>query len=264
MRGAMVADVRFVIVGLLVGTLVGFTGMGGGAVTTPLLILFGLPPVKAIGSDLVYSAITKTVGSASHARQRHVDWSLALWLAAGSVPASILGVFTVSRLQAAMGTSAQDLMQELLGGMLIVAGVVVLIRIVLGDRLRRAPAPLGPVDMTRRRRLFAVGLGAVGGFGVGLTSIGSGTLFAIVLMTTFPLAARRVVGTDLFHAAMLVWAAGLAHAASGNVDFGTVAALLVGSVPGVLVGSRITGRLPERPVRLALGSVLLLSGSLLV
>jgi uncharacterized protein len=260
----MVADPRFVVVGLIVGVLVGFTGMGGGAVTTPLLILFGLPPVKAIGSDLVYSAITKTVGSASHARQRNVDWSLALWLALGSVPASILGVFTVSRLQASMGTGAQALLQELLGAMLIVAGLVVVARIVLGDRLRRTPSQTDPVAMTRRRRLCAVGLGAIGGFGVGLTSIGSGTLFAIVLITTFPLAARRVVGTDLFHAAMLVWAAGLAHAASGNVDFGTVASLLVGSVPGVLIGSQLTGRLPERPVRLALGSVLVLSGLLLV
>src|SRR4051794_18958052 len=119
----MVSDSRFVVVGLLVGALVGFTGMGGGAVTTPLLILFGLPPVKAIGSDLVYSAITKTVGSVNHARQRHVDWGLALWLAAGSVPASILGVFTVSKLQASMGADAQALLQELLGGMLIVAGI---------------------------------------------------------------------------------------------------------------------------------------------
>src|SRR3954466_6524355 len=103
----MGADAKFIAVGLVVGTLVGFTGMGGGAVTTPLLILFGLPPVKAIGSDLVYSAIPKPVGSVSHARQRHVDWGLALWLAAGSVPASILGVFTVSKLQASMGMDAQ-------------------------------------------------------------------------------------------------------------------------------------------------------------
>jgi hypothetical protein len=257
----MDADAKFIAVGLVVGTLVGFTGMGGGTLTTPLLILFGLPPVKAIGSDLLYSAITKTVGSVSHARQRNVDWSIALWLAAGSVPASVLGVFTVSRIETAMGGGSQALLQELLGGMLILAGLVIVGRIVFAGRLRR---PAGTLTLTRGKRALAVAIGAVGGFGVGLTSIGSGTLFAIVLMTTFPLAARRVVGTDVFHAALLVWAAGLAHAASGNVQFGTVAALLVGSVPGVLVGSRLTGLLPERPVRLALGSVLLLSGGLLV
>jgi uncharacterized membrane protein YfcA len=260
----MGADAKFIAVGLMVGTLVGFTGMGGGTLTTPLLILFGLPPVKAIGSDLLYSAITKTVGSASHARQRNVDWRIALWLAAGSVPASVIGVFTVSRIEAAMGGDSQVLLQELLGGMLIVAGLVIVGRIVFAGRLRRPQAGNGPLALTGRRKALAVAIGAVGGFGVGLTSIGSGTLFAIVLMTTFPLAARRVVGTDVFHAAMLVWAAGLAHAASGNVQFGTVAALLVGSVPGVLFGSRLTGMLPERPVRLALGSVLLLSGGLLV
>jgi uncharacterized membrane protein YfcA len=248
----------------VVGALVGFTGMGGGTVTTPLLILFGLPPVKAIGSDLIYSAITKTIGSASHARQKHVDWRVALWLAAGSVPASVLGVFTVSRIRDAMGGGSDALIQQLLGGMLIVAGIVVVARIVFADRLKKHAVDEGPVEMTRRRRVIAVTVGAVGGFGVGMTSIGSGTLFAIVLMTTFPLAARRVVGTDIFHAAMLVWAAGLAHAVGGNVQFGTVAALLVGSVPGVLAGSRLTGRLPERPVRLALGSVLMLSGGLLV
>lgn len=259
----MGADAKFVAVGLVVGTLVGFTGMGGGTLTTPLLILFGLPPVKAIGSDLLYSAITKTVGSASHARQRNVDWRVALWLAAGSVPASVLGVFTVSRIESAMGGGSQALLQELLGGMLIVAGLVIVGRIVFAGRLPRRVDD-GPLALTPKRRGLAVAIGAVGGFGVGLTSIGSGTLFAIVLITTFPLAARRVVGTDIFHAAMLVWAAGLAHAVSGNVELGTVAALLVGSVPGVLVGSRLTGLLPERPVRLALGSVLLLSGGLLL
>src|SRR6478672_8538449 len=103
----MVTDGRFVVVGLIVGTLVGFTGMGAGAITTPLLILFGIPPVKAIGSDLVYSAITKTVGGASHAKQRNVDWRVAMWLAMGSVPASVLGVFTISKIEDAMGTSAQ-------------------------------------------------------------------------------------------------------------------------------------------------------------
>src|SRR4051812_44072266 len=179
----MGADAKFVAVGLVVGTLVGFTGMGGGTLTTPLLILFGLPPVKAIGSDLLYSAITKTVGSASHARQRNVNWRVALWLAVGSVPASVLGVFTVSRIETAMGGGSQALLQELLGGMLIVAGLVIVGRIVFAGRLRRTLVGDAPLDLGGRRRGLAVAIGAVGGFGVGLTSIGSGTLFAIVLIT---------------------------------------------------------------------------------
>ena len=191
----MVADGRFVVVGLIVGALVGFTGMGGGAVTTPLLILFGLPPVKAIGSDLVYSAITKTVGSASHARQRNVDWRVALWLAAGSVPASVLGVFTSRGSRPRWAPSAQG------------ADAGAARRDADPRRARRASrgscsgtgcargrAIDGPVAMTRQPQAASPSaIGAVGGFGVGLTSIGSGTLFAIVLITTFPLAgaARR-------------------------------------------------------------------------
>jgi uncharacterized protein len=255
-------ELKFMLAGFIVGSLVGFSGMGGGSVMTPLLIVLGLPPAKAIGSDLIFSALTKTLGSASHARKRHVEWRLAGWLALGSVPASILGVFTLGRIKAAMGGNSDALIQQVLGGMLILVGAMILFRLFFAGR-RREPATDEPLAMTPRRKALAVGFGLVGGYGVGLTSIGSGTLFAIAMLTFFPLMARKVVGTDIAHATVVVWAAGLAHTVAGDVQFGTVAMLVVGSLPGVLLGSQLTARLPERPVRAALAGVLVLSGALL-
>jgi hypothetical protein len=260
----MQPNVKFALAGLLVGTLVGFSGMGGGSLMTPLLIALGLPAPKAVGTDLIYSALTKSLGSWSHAKRRHVDWSVALWLAAGSVPASIAGVLTISLLKNQMGGNVNLLIQQALGGMLVLVGISIVVRLCWHPAAPSPPRSTEPVEMTSRRKLLAVGTGIVGGYGVGLTSIGSGTLFALMLMTAFPLVAKRVVGTDLFHAMLLVWAAGLAHAAAGNVVFSTVGPLLVGSLPGVLIGSRFTGRIPDRPVRGALGAVLVLSGALLL
>lgn len=225
------ADLRFVVAGLLVGSLVGFSGMGGGSLMTPLLIAFGVPAPTAIGSDLAYSAITKSVGTLGHARRGQVDWRIAIWLAVGSVPASLLGVATLVWIRQPGGEGGNNLVEHLLGGMLIVAGASIVYRL-----LRRPSACSGePASyvMTRRAKVLATAVGAAGGYAVGLTSVGSGTLFAIVLMSCFPLAARRVVGTDLCHATLLVWAAGAAQALAGNVHFATVGALLVGAVPGV-------------------------------
>lgn len=260
----MPGDFKFVLAGLLVGSLVGFSGMGGGSLMTPLLIALGLPPTKAVGSDLFYSAITKSIGSLSHAHKRNVDWRIALWLAAGSVPASVLGVATLSKLKAQLGTGMEAVVGHILGGMLILVGVSIVFRLLFASGAGERPRSPGPVELTTRQKTCTALLGAVGGFGVGLTSVGSGTLFAVALITSYPLIARRVVGTDIFHATLLVWAAGLAHAVAGNVQFTTVGALLIGSIPGVLLGSQLTGRLPERPVRAALGGVLVLSGALLV
>ena len=265
----MLADVRFVLAGLVVGTLVGVSGMGGGSLMTPLLIALGLPPTKAVGSDLFYSAITKTLGSANHGRRGNVDWRLAGWLALGSVPSSVIGVFTLTRIKAHLGVGTDVFVAHVLGGTLIVAGALIVVRLVVhAQGHTRGEEAVGggrrPIHLSALRKVWTVALGAAGGFAVGFTSIGSGTIFALVLMTTYPLVAQRVVGTDIFHATLLVWAAGLAHVVAGNVDFSTVGALLVGSLPGVLIGSNMSGRLPERPFRAVLGGILVLSGALLV
>jgi uncharacterized membrane protein YfcA len=259
----MPTDLKFILAGMLVGTLVGFTGMGGGSVTTPLLIFMGLPAAKAIGSDLLYSAVTKSLGSYRQAKFGRVDWSIAKWLAIGSVPASILGVFTIDYIKNQLGSNANAVIQEIVGAMLIVVGILIVARIIYARHL-----PVRTVSesytWTTRRKVLTVLTGLVGGYGVGLTSIGSGTLFAIVLLTTFPIVAQRVVGTDIFHATLVVWAAGLAHAVAGNVQFNAVAWLLVGSLPCIWFSSKYTGHVPERPMRLALAGVLVLSGALLI
>jgi uncharacterized membrane protein YfcA len=255
----MPSDLKFALAGLLVGTLVGFSGMGGGSVMTPLLILLGLPANAAVASDLVYSAVTKSVGSVSHGVKKNVDWTLGLWMALGSVPGAVLAVGTVGH-----KIKNQDL-QTALGVMLIIAGGAILYRLLRTVNDAARAVCVGPVPMTAKRRAVAVSIGAAGGFAVALTSIGSGSVFAIVLMTCFPLAARRIVGTDIFHATLLLIAAsGAQFVFTDNVKMGVVGALLVGSLPGVLIGSQFSGKLPERPLRLALATVLLVSGSLLV
>jgi uncharacterized membrane protein YfcA len=251
---------RFAAAGLLVGSLVGFSGMGAGSLMTPLLIALGLPAPRAIGTDLVYSALTKALGSVSHARKGHVDWRIALWLAVGSVPASVVGVFTLNRLREAMGPASNVTLEHLLGVMLIVAGASVAFRV-----LRRQPREIRiRFELDARHKVMCVCIGVVGGFAVGLTSVGSGSLFGVFLLVAFPLLATRVVGTDILHATLLVVAAGITHAATGNVSFSTVVPLLAGSLPGVWFGSQLTGRIPERPARGALAAVLVLSGSLLL
>jgi uncharacterized membrane protein YfcA len=260
----MTTDIKFILAGMLVGTLVGFSGMGGGSVMTPLLIFMGLPAAKAIGSDLVYSAVTKTVGSYRHARALRVDWGIVKWMAIGSVPAAVLGVFTVSAIKDAMGSNANDVLQQILGVMLIAVGVTMVWRIAVAGRRLTSRTVTGTYEWTTRRKVATMTIGALGGFGVGLTSVGSGTLFALFLLTSFPLVASRVVGTDIVHAMLLVWAAALAHVAAGNVVFNNVFFLLIGSLPCVWISSQWTGKLPERPMRLALAGVLVCSGVLMV
>lgn len=231
--------------------------MGGGSLTTPFLILFaGVRPVLAVGTDLVYSAATKWLGAAVHLRQGTVDLRLAALLAAGSVPASLLGVRVVHSL----GGSADEVVAKGLGAALILVGAVLLLRgrIALREDLvaeERLPGKGRP------RVLASVGLGAGVGFLVGLTSVGSGTLIVAGLLLIYPsLPLARVVGTDVMQAALLTSASGIAYLGLGQVDLGLVAALLTGSLPGVVIGSRLSAKAPEHILRPLLAGVLTLAG----
>jgi uncharacterized membrane protein YfcA len=250
-------DPLLVLFGLGVGVLVGTTGMGGGSLMTPLLILlFGVKPVVAVGTDLGYAAITKTVGGWRHFRAGTVHLPLAGWLAVGSVPGALVGVHVLERLRVALGSSFDDLLVTLICCTLLLTGLLVLGRALAwsgaGER--------DTIEMDRRHKVAAVALGGSVGFVLGVTSAGSGTLIAVGLILGFRLAPRTVVGTDVYHAAVLLWAAAIAHLASGNVDVGMAATILVGSVPGVWLGTSLATRLPERGLRPALGIVLLASG----
>jgi uncharacterized protein len=245
------------LTGLLIGLLVGFTGMGGGSLMTPVLVLvFDFNVVVAVGTDILHGAIFKTIGAWRHRVLGHVHARLTFWLALGSIPASLGGVYVVELLKRRYGTEVNDVAATILGVALMVGALGLFLR----TFLHRRPPDDRPYRLRPRDRVVAVATGVVGGFILGLTSVGSGTFFALVLLLLFPFTAPKIVGTDIFHAAALLWAAGLAHLWAENVDVAATGWLALGSIPGILLGSQLTVRLPERAVRLALGTVLLLAG----
>jgi uncharacterized protein len=249
------------LTGALIGTLVGMTGMGGGSLMTPILvILFGFNPAVAIGTDIAHGAIFKTLGAVQHRRMGNVRAQLAGWMLLGSAPMSLLGVWLADWLQHAYGKGVESTMGRVLGGALLFGCVGLVAKNFITSK------PIGDVDFTlaRRDRLAAVLIGLFGGFVVGLTSVGSGVFFGLTLLVVFPLRAHKVVGTDIFHAAALLYVAGIGHLIAGNVDMGTVGWLLLGSLPGVLAGGRLSLQVPDRPLRFVLALVLGLSGLKLV
>jgi uncharacterized protein len=252
-------DPAIVLFGFGIGAMVGMTGMGGGTLMTPLLILlFNVKPVTAIGTDIFYAAVTKTVGGWRHLRMRTVNMSLALWMAAGSVPASVLGVWVISILQSRIGEEKLDsIVYALLGGTLLMVGFITLARALILSNLIEERDDF---VMQRRHKIAAVTIGATTGFVIGITSAGSGTVIAILLISVYRLTPKKVVGTDVFHAAILLWAAGIAHWVGGNVDFMLAGNILLGSIPGVIVGSHFAARAPTGFLRTALGVVLVASG----
>ena len=256
-------DPAIVIFGFGIGVLVGMTGMGGASLMTPLLILlFGIQPVTAIGTDIFYAAVTKTVGGYKHLKLRTVHRGIAFWLAVGSVPSAIAGVWVIEILQRNYGEDALNkYVLGMLGGALLVVGAATLLRTVFfKDVIEERSA----MHLYRRHIIAAIVTGALTGFVIGLTSAGSGTLIGIALIAIFRLTPRRVVGTDIFHAAILLWAAGFAHWVGGNIDFGLAGNILLGSIPGVIVGTNLSVKAPQGFLRAALGIVLLASGTTLI
>jgi uncharacterized membrane protein YfcA len=253
-------DWKLSLAGLLIGLLVGITGMGGGSLMTPLLVLaFGFKPTVAIGTDILHGAIFKSIGSARHRQLGHVHARLTAWMLLGSAPAALGGVVFSEWLKRRYGEGFEDVAQEILGVTLIVAGIGFLAKAFL-----RSHAVDLPFLLSNRDRVAAVLIGLFGGFVVGLTSVGSGTFFGLAMLVLFPLTAAKIVGTDIFHAALLLWVAGAGHIAAGNVDLRATGWLLIGSVPGVLLGSQVTVKLPDRFLRAALATTLTLAGVKLV
>ncbi|MBV9850367.1 MAG: sulfite exporter TauE/SafE family protein [Armatimonadetes bacterium] len=251
-------DPRASLTGLLVGFLVGLTGMGAGSLMAPLLIVFLHYKAKfAIGSDLAYAAVMKLFGAWQHRRHGNVDTGLSWRLALGSVPASLLGVWWSHSLEARLGSGAEHVLLRILGATLILVSALLVVRMLPGveQRLQRPDRPRPP-----RGLAWKVGVGAVIGFLVGLTSVGGGTLFGVAMLVIFGLGARKMVGTDIYHAAILSSAAALGHVAAGNVNYPLVGSLLLGAVPGILLGGRLSLRMPETFLRPTLATVLLLSG----
>jgi uncharacterized membrane protein YfcA len=249
------------LAGLLIGTLVGLTGMGGGSLMTPLLIfLFGFNPAVAIGTDILHGAVFKTVGGLRHRALGTVHVRLTGWMFLASAPMSLVGVALATWMRDRYGDDTESVMATVLGAALLAGGVGLLAK----SFVRHVERPDAPFELETRHRWAAVVIGFLGGLIVGLTSVGTGVFFGLTLLVLFPLRASLVVGTDIFHAAALLWVAGAGHFVAGNVDLSAVGWLLLGSIPGVLIGSHFTVRLPDRLLRIALAAVLLASGAKLV
>src|SRR6266487_6997908 len=233
---------QFTLSGLLIGVLVGLTGMGGGSLMTPILvILFGFKPTYAVGTDILHGAIFKSFGAVRHRRLGTVHARLTFWMFLGSGPMSLLGVGTATWLKHHFG-GTESVESYAVGTALVIGGIGLVAKTFVKRGVQPDDAPF---LLERRDRLIAFALGAVCGFVVGLTSVGSGTFFGLVMVLVFPLTIPKIVGTDIFHAAALLWVAGFGHLIRGNVD------LLATRMPGTeptssqAIACKFTLRIPE-------------------
>lgn len=247
---------EIVLFGLGVGILIGLTGIGGGSLMTPLLIIvLGIHPVVAVGTDLTYGAVTKTLGGYRHLRKGTVDVGVSKWLAYGGIPGTLLGVLLVDRLHKAYGKSFEHALIGCVAGALVIVASVVLVRTLLianaSERENHS------YRFTPRAGTAAIALGFVLGMILGMTSVGSGALIGVAMIVIFKLTPQRVAGSSVFLAAMLLWVAGIANILSGNVDYGLMGNILIGSIPGVWIGAHFVDRVPAQALRVTLAAALL-------
>ncbi len=270
-------DYRISLVGLFIGFLVGLTGMGGGSLLAPIMILiFRVPPVWAVGTDIAYSTVTKAVGSLVHIRQKSVNFKVAFWLACGSVPATVLSISLVQYIRKHYGDVVNGIIIHAIGFTLILVAVLLVLKPYLMRWLERrqlevrkqaalegeVTASQGATTWEKRYRpLLTVFVGAFVGFLVGLTSVGSGTLIIVSMAFLFPrLTSRELVGTDVFQAFMLLAAGAITYLVAGTINWTLVGLLLIGSIPGVFMGSKLSKYIPDRYMRPVLATVLAISG----
>ncbi len=257
-------DWGYSLSGLIVGLIVGMTGVGGGSLMTPLLVtVFGISPATAVGTDLLYAAVTKAGGVWVHGRRGHVDWTLVGRLAAGSIPAAILTVAALGLL-GVKSKHFSTVVMAALGAALILTALALLFRERLTRLARSRGEWLGGPDSAARHQL-TVAIGAVLGMLVAISSVGAGALGVVALVLLYPkLSAVRIVGCDIAHAVPLTLAAGLGHFALGTVDFTLLGSLLLGSLPGIYIGSHISAKIPERLLRRMLAVLLVAIGGKLM
>lgn len=243
----MQIDPLVTVTGFGVGIVVGLTGMGGGALMTPILVLlFGVQPLAAVSSDLVASFVMKPIGGGVHLRRGTVDLRLVGWLCAGSVPAAFCGVLLLRAL--GDGEAVEERLKLILGATLLVAAAAMVVKASIASRRQPSASALRPPITVRPVPTIAIGV--LGGLVVGLTSVGSGSLIIVLLLILYPrLTASELVGTDLVQAVPLVGAAALGHLLLGDFRLGLTAALLLGSIPGIYLGARWSAVAPDRAIR---------------
>ncbi|MFC5447896.1 sulfite exporter TauE/SafE family protein [Paenibacillus aestuarii] len=248
------------LMGVLVGFLVGLTGVGGASLLTPILVMIGIHPSIAVGTDLLYNSVTKLFGTIQHWRQKSIDWRLVKHLAMGSIPGVILAVGFL-RLFESYYHNQEVIIKHALGYVLILVAIATLIKVFFGHKIKENRWQLKSLE---EKRGLTITIGAVLGFIVGLTSIGSGSLYAIAMLYFFRMSATQLVGTDIAHAFFLATTAGVLHASMGNVNYTLVLNLLLGSIPGVLVGSMLSAKAPTALLRTIIASLVLISGLKLI
>ena len=255
----LIAQFRILIIvaGLLIGFLIGLTGVGGGTLLTPVLVLLGVPPTVAVGTDLFYGSLTKLVGSYQHWKQNSINWKWVQYLASGSVPAAVAATYVIHFVRLRYG-SAEHMVRAGLGAVLVLAAIATLLNELYGKR-RKHRDNSEAIDPTPYRGRIIL-LGAVVGFLVGLTSVGSGSLIGVALLMFSGLSSTTIIGTDIAHALLLVTAGALAHWQIGTVNVPLAANLLIGSIPGVVIGSRLAYLTPGRPLRFAVALLVLAGG----
>ncbi len=250
-------DLYKTLAGLIVGFVIGLTGMGGGALMTPMLVLmFGVNPGTAVSADVVTSLVLKPFGGSVHVRRRTVNWRLVRWLMVGSVPSAFLGAYLLDEI---IGTENQKTVKEILGWVLIVAASGILAKLVLQARRKVAPVT-AMMDPALVRPVPTLVVGALGGLIVGMTSVGSGSLIIVALMLMYPkLSSKEMVGTDLIQAIPLVGAAAVGHYLFGSLDISVIGSVLLGAIPAVVVGAHFSSRGTDRYIRPVLVAVLVIS-----
>ena len=241
--------------GFVVGFLVGMTGVGAGSLMTPFLISqVGIPPTLAVGTDLLFAGLTKASAAARHHNFGNVNWPIVRWLAAGSVPGAIAMLAMLGYLNPDMAAISRIIKASLAAALVISSMAILLYPVVARDRMTKIAEANDTPPKPLPTMLLGLGLGSV----VTLTSVGAGAIGVVVLTALYPtLVTRRLVGTDIVHAIPLTLISGLGHASMGNVNLTLLGMLLVGSIPGIALGSRLTGRLPDWILRIALAMVLM-------
>lgn len=245
-----------------VGLVIGMTGVGGGSFMTPILLAFGFPPPVAVGTDLLYAAVTKAGGVLTHRRQRTVQWNIVALMAAGSLPASLFTMLALRSLKQE-GIEYADLITFTLGVMLVLTALVLLFRTTLLRERHHIADDHSPIGLFERRhcRKLTVLMGVALGTLVTLSSVGAGAFGAAVLMILYPrMAMIRIIGTDLAHAVPLTAVAGLGHWHLGHVDTALLASLLIGSLPCIWLGTKVATRVPEKLMQRSMATILLILG----
>ncbi len=256
-------QIGLVVAGLVVGLIVGLTGVGGGSLMTPILLWFGISPTTAVGTDLLYAAITKAGGVFVHNKKQNINWSITGWLSLGSIPAALLTLYVLHILDADT-TALNSVIKYSLGWALVFTSVAILFKKKImvysqrhaGDKFHKE---------SKTQNFLTVAIGVLLGVTVTLTSIGAGALGTVTLFFLYPLLpTNRLVGTEIAHAVPLTLVAGLGHASMGNLDMFLLGQLLMGSLPGIYIGSMLSGKVPDLFLRNALAIMLFFVGFKLI